>query len=54
MFTLKKYRDGVCVTTERFQERSTAIRLKKEFEKSYSTHQKSERKIYAIIKTIKA
>lgn len=49
MWILKKYRDGVCTTTERHQEKSKAIANRKAYEKSYNTHQKKERKIYGKI-----
>ncbi len=46
MWFLKKYRDGVCVTTERNKEKHILRDVLKAYVDSYSTHQKKERKIY--------
>ena len=52
MIQLKYYRDGGCVRTERFENRNIAHRFKKAYEKSYTAYQKSQNKIYCILKQL--
>lgn len=54
MVSLKKYRDGECVKTERFENKEIANKFKKKYLDSYTAAQKQERKIYAKIVAITA
>lgn len=46
MHLLKKYRDGVCIKTDRFESKEVATRFRKIYERSYHTVARINRKIY--------
>lgn len=53
MVLLKKYRDGVCTHTDRFENHEVANRFKKQYVNSYHAETRKARNIYAKIVKLK-